>query len=155
VVMGIKNVLAAFAMWAGKVPQTSFTLLSYMAATSMDTDAEPWFSRGHEHLAIHALGRPAEVERADVKAVERAISPLLRAGAIDTIRRASVRRDGLSTAAYRLNLGPRDVPRKAGDEDAQDSHRPPKTVPDVPHFPDSRPPENGRTPPESGGQRSL
>lgn len=113
--MGASNVMAAYAKWAGRLPPTSFQCLVYMALVSKDGDARPWFGQGHQALAEHALGRPAPITEADVKAVERAMTPLARAGAISTDRRASVRRDGANTARYRLNLYGPDAPRNAGD----------------------------------------
>lgn len=146
-------------MWGDKLPPKSLVLMVYMATRSLDSDEMPWFSRGHKHLAEHAFRRPSPAQRADVKAVERAMSPILRLGAAVADRRAAIRNDGPSTARYRLSLGSveyrariaRDVPHFPGDVNDEDPPRPPETVPDVPHFSDSRPPENGHTPPENRG----
>ncbi len=137
--MGAMNVLAAYAKYSGKVPPLSMVLLAYMAVVSMDSDSHPWFGRGHKALAEHALGRAAPIEEADVRAVERAIAPLLKVGAIFVDRRAAPRGDGVNTVRYRLNLRS-DVPRKPWDE------RPTETVRDVPRFPAERPTESDETP---------
>jgi hypothetical protein len=126
-VMGASNVLAAYSLYAGKVPPQSMVLLAYMAAVSKDSDANPWFGMGHQALAQFALGRPAPAGRADIKAVERSIAPLVAVGAIATARRAAPRGEGPKTVRYLLNLrvAPRisgddcpDIPLKPGDESA-------------------------------------
>ncbi|MFV2172392.1 hypothetical protein ACFHW2_11580 [Actinomadura sp. LOL_016] len=147
--MGALNVKRAYAAFAGKVPPLSMQLLAYMAVVSLDGDAEPWFGQGHRVLAEEALGRPAPAEEKDVRAVERAIGPLLKAGAIVADRRPAPRRDAPGTVRYRLILPrsvvPRnpvdvearggDVPRKPSDE------RPTESGGDVPRFPAERPTE--------------
>jgi DNA-binding transcriptional ArsR family regulator len=143
-------------------------ILVYMALVSIDDDSRPWFGMGHEALAEHALGRPAPITDSDIRAVERAITPLRRAGAIETDRRASVRRDGPSTARYRLVL----VRRKASDDgdhaprnpsgdrsgkhrasavdnQAQDSQRPTESGVHARRISDSRPTNFGLTPDEN------
>ena len=102
--MGATNVMLAYQLYAGRVPATSMQLLAYMALVSKDSDTRPWCSVGHEALAAFAMGRPAPITDADVRAVRRAITPLLAAGAIETERRAAPRRDGHTTARYRLHL---------------------------------------------------
>jgi hypothetical protein len=173
--MGGANVAAAYQIYAGKVPATSMQVLLYMALVSKDADPHPWFSKGREALAQLALGRPAPFDRADARAVERAVEPLLAIGAIETDRRASVRRDGSSTARYRLNLDPAHAPRKAvgvkGDRDPhrptetvthaprkavgvkgdRDPHRPTETVTHAPRIPSSRPTNSVLTPHEKRG----
>jgi len=104
--MGATNVATVYALWAGKVPPTSMQLLVYMALVSKDSDHSPWFTKGHAGLAEAALGRPLPLERADIKAVERAIGPLLDVGAIKADRRPAHNRRGSSTGRYRLNLPP-------------------------------------------------
>lgn len=146
--MGAGNVLRAYDKYAGKVPPLSMVLLAYMAAVSKDTDTAPWFGMGHEALAERALGRPAPVERADVKAVERAVAPLLAAGAIVADRRAAPRSGGAKTVRYRLMLDGGDVPRNPGEESGE---RPPESVQDVPRFPGSRPPESVQSSPGNRG----
>jgi hypothetical protein len=102
--MGARNVIKAYLLYAGKVPSTSMQILAYMATVSKDADEYPWYSQGHEALAIFALGRPEPAQRADIAAVERALTPLFKAKAITTDRKAARRRDGPSTARYRLEL---------------------------------------------------
>lgn len=172
--MGASNVLAAYALYAGRVPPLSLQLLAYMAVVSKDDDPRPWYGQGHAALAEHALGRAAPIERADIKAVERAIQPLLAVKAIITDRRASVRRDGSHTVRYRLQLhliprNPGGIPRNPGDDavlnpgdlaptiGAENPSHPPETGNDVPQKPGLRPPETGLTTPgyqgteETGG----
>lgn len=157
--MGAANVAMAYQIYAGRVPATSFQVLAYMALVSKDADVRPWFSKGREALAVFALGRTGPFGRADAKAVERALEPLFEVGAIETDRRASVRRDGDSTARYRLNLNPVDEPRgrlhgprKAGGvKGAEDPQRPPENGPHAPRNSGPRPPKTVPTPPEKRG----
>lgn len=122
--VGATNVATAYALYAGRVPATSMCLLAYMALVSKDNDSRPWFGKGHAALADAALGRQLPHTRADIAAVERAITPLLAVGAIEADRRGSVRTSGPNTVRYRLNLSPQlrlidiDVPRvdKRGDK---------------------------------------
>lgn len=102
--MGASNVIAAFSLYAGRVPPLSMQCLAYMAVVSRDADTEPWFGQGHEALAVHAMGRREPVSDADLRAVRRAVAPLLKAGAIEADRKAAPRRNGPSTVRYRLNL---------------------------------------------------
>lgn len=161
--MGASNVVAAYQRYAGKVPATSMQLLAYMAVVSKDEDARPWFGQGHAALAEHALGRPVPLERADIKAVERAMAPLVAAGAVTVDRRGAVRRDGPNTARYRLHLTAPHIPRKTGDVEAEsidqslvdngpaDAARPPENGAHVPRNSGSHPPENGPTSPGKRG----
>ncbi len=112
--MGASNAIAAFDLYAGLVPPTSLLLLVRMALVSKDSDPEPWFSEGNKALARWALGRGrhAEVEEPDLKAVQRALAPLHKVGAISTIRKPSIRRDGPDTAKYQLHLKTADGGRK-------------------------------------------
>jgi hypothetical protein len=155
--MGAKNVAAAYLKFAGQVPSTSLVCLVYMALVSMDRDESPWYGEGHAALAEHALGRPAPITRADIKAVERAITPLLAVKALVADRRAAKRIDGGNTVRYRLQLdvGP-DVPRKTGEVKQDIDHqRPPENGPHVPRKTGARPPENGRTSPGKRGTKET
>lgn len=155
--MGASNVAAAYARWAGKVPPLSMQLLTYMALVAKDNDTAPWYGQGHAALAVHALGRAEPVTRADIAAVERAVAPLVKAGAIKADRKAAVRRDGPSTVRYRLMVGIHNVPRISGDVplegiDAQlvdnsggDPQRPTDSMSHVPRIPCSRPTESVTT----------
>lgn len=107
--MGASNALAAFRLYAGKVPPTPLNVLVYMALVSVDRDAEPSWWEGHEMIAIRALGYPApppgkRMGRAGIGAVERAIAHLHQAGAITTTRNASGHPKGTKTVRYRLWL---------------------------------------------------
>lgn len=149
--MGARNVAQAYQAWAGKLAPLSMQVLVYMALVSRDADEKPWYSQGYAALAVHALGRQ-KADAAALKAVERAMAPLLEKGAVTVERKAAVRRDGASTARYRLVLDTADAPRIPGDvEDHQpapaESARPPETVPDAPRIPSARPPETVLTPP--------
>lgn len=101
--MGAGNALASFRRWAGKVPGASMLLLTYMSLVSKDKDDWPWFGQGQEALAEFALGRQ-NPGRADVRAVSRAMQPLLDAGAVTVDRASAARADGNTTARYRLNI---------------------------------------------------
>jgi hypothetical protein len=162
--MGAGNVALAFQIYAGKVPPTSMQVLLYMALVSKDADANPWFSKGREAIAELALGRTMPFDRSDARAVERAIEPLLAVGAISTDRKASVRRDGDSTARYRLNLSITDAPRKSwaekrahaprktsGEKAAAKDSRPTKSAPHAPRNSSSRPTVSVLTPHENRG----
>lgn len=110
--MGASNIAAAFTLYGGKVPAMSMLCLVYMALVAKDADAAPWYGKGHAALAEHALGRPSPITRKDIKAVERAVQPLIALKAISTDRPAAPRAEGPRTARYRLHLRPDDVPRK-------------------------------------------
>lgn len=122
--MGASNVVASF-QYADKVPPTSMVLLVYMAVVSKDDDPWPWFGMGHAALAEHALRRPTPIEESDLRAVRRAVAPLVKVGAITVDRRGAIRSDGANTVRYRLNLNIGDAGRKAsGVEPSGDpSHR--------------------------------
>lgn len=102
--MGATNAMLAYQLYAGRIPPLSMQLLAFMALVSRDDDTRPWYGQGHEALALFALGRPAPATESDLRAVRRAIEPLLSIGAIEADRRAAVRRDGPSTVRYRLRL---------------------------------------------------
>jgi hypothetical protein len=101
--MGATNAIAAYQRYAGKVPGLSLAVLVYMALVSKDKDAWPWFTLGQHAIAEHALGRP-DPKAADLRAVQRAIGPLIEAEAVTVDRAGAARSDGNSTARYRLNL---------------------------------------------------
>lgn len=103
--MGARNVLRAYALFAGKVPPLSMQLLGYMATVSKDADESPWFSQGNEALAVFAFGRRQPITESDLKSVQRALRPLFEAKAITQDRAPAPRRDAPSTARYRLELG--------------------------------------------------
>jgi hypothetical protein len=101
--MGATNAIAAYQRYAGKVPGLSLAVLVYMALVSKDKDAWPWFTLGQHAIAEHALGRP-NPNATDLRAVQRAIGPLIDAEAVTVDRAGAARSDGNSTARYRLNL---------------------------------------------------
>jgi hypothetical protein len=152
--VGAANAIAAYQLYAGRVPPLAMQLLTYMALVSRDHDEHPWFSLGHEALAVHALGRPAPPTRADVKAVERGMSPLLSIGAIVNDRRAAVRREGRSTARYRLQLVHGEhasIDQAPVDNACGQGARTPDSGLHVPRNPSSRPPNSVLTPPGNRG----
>ena len=100
--MGSSNALAAYRLYAGKIPPASLNVLVYMALVALDKDAEPSWWEGHKMLAIRALGYPEPVGRAGRAAVERAVTPLFRAGAITTTRHAAGHAGRVTTVRYRL-----------------------------------------------------
>lgn len=151
--MGAGNAMAAYARWAGHVPPLSMQLLTYMALVSLDSDERPWFGLGHAALAEHALGRRHPTRR-DIKAVERAIQPLLDLRAITADRKPAPRSGGGRTVRYRLHVGlpsSMNVPRNPGEE------RPPETVHNVPRNSGGdegqRPPESVHTSPGNRGSK--
>jgi hypothetical protein len=101
--MGATNAIAAYQRYAGKLPGLSLAVLVYMALVSKDKDAWPWFTLGQHAIAEHALGRP-DPKDADLRAVQRAIGPLIDAEAVTVDRAGAARSDGNTTARYRLNL---------------------------------------------------
>jgi hypothetical protein len=109
--MGGSNVIDAFRLWSGKVPPLSMAVLAYMAAVSVDDHAEPWCGVGHKALAEFALGRSQPIaedepgDSVDLRAVRRAITPLLEVGAVYVMRRASPNRATHKTVRYGLNVG--------------------------------------------------
>lgn len=156
--MGASNALAAYVKYAGKVPPQSLTVLVYMALVSKDADAHPWYGQGHEALAQHALGRPAPTTPTDLRAVERAVGPLL-GDALVVDRRAAIRIDGPNTVRYRLNLlGDAHARRNVSDVNSvEDPPRPTESVPHARRFPVSRPTVSGtdarRKPSDRGDTR--
>jgi hypothetical protein len=141
--MGARNVVAAYRLYAGKVPPLSMQILAYMAVVSKDADESPWFSQGHEALAEFALGRQAPITRKDIAAVERALPPLLKAGALTIGRKGAPRKEGPRTTLWRLNLKlstASETPRKAWDED------PTESVQETPRFPVEDPTVSVQTP---------
>lgn len=101
--MGATNAIAAYRRYAGKLPGLSLAVLVYMALVSKDKDAWPWFTLGQHAIAEHALGRP-NPDATDLRAVQRAIGPLIEAQAVTVDRGGASRSDGNTTARYRLNL---------------------------------------------------
>ena len=102
--MGAANALAAWQLYAGKVPATSMNVLAYMAVVALDKHPEPSWWEGHEMLAIPCFGRSEPIGPADLRAVERAITPLFQACAITTVRHGSGRLERRITVRYRLWL---------------------------------------------------
>jgi hypothetical protein len=102
--MGAANSLAAYKLYAGKIPPTSLAVLVYMALVSLDRDSEPHWWEGHAMLAVRCFGYPEPVADAGLRAVRRAVTPLLEAGAITTTRHGSGRKGRVTTARYRLWL---------------------------------------------------
>lgn len=102
--MGAANALAALRTYSGKVPNTSMVVLVYMALVARDHDSEPQWWEGHEMLAIRCYGYPEPVTKSNLRAVERAITPLFDAGAITTTRHASGHFGHVVTVKYRLWL---------------------------------------------------
>lgn len=93
--------------WAGRVNPVAMLVLIRMAVTSVDSHAEPFYSRGHEDLARFALGRDGELTAADLRAVQRAVHELRDVGAIYVMRRSSgERKDGPKTAKYGIRTAP-------------------------------------------------
>jgi len=123
--MGASNVLAAYRLYAGKVPPTSLNMLAWMAAVSMDRDHEPSWWEGHEILAIRVLGRCEPITKTDRRAVERAITPLFAAGAITTTRHSSGRAGRARTARYRLWLT---EPAPDGNRRSRGAQHPTETI---------------------------
>lgn len=120
--MGATNALAAYRRWAGRVPATSMILLTYMSLVSKDKDDWPWYGQGQEALAEFALGRE-NPDRADLRAVSRAMQPLLDAGAVTVDRAAAARNEGNSTARYRLNITDRADGERRKWEETHDGKR--------------------------------
>jgi hypothetical protein len=120
--MGAANALAAFRRWAGRIPGASMQVLTYMALVSKDKDDWPWFGQGQEALAEFALGRE-NPNRTDLRAVARAMGPLLDAGAVTVDRAGAARSDGNTTARYRLNLTDRADKCRSDWEETSDGKR--------------------------------
>lgn len=128
--MGASNALAAYALYAAKVPPTSMTVLVYMALVSKDSDTEPWWSQGHAALAVCCLGAAEPVDAAALRAVRRAITPLFGAGAITVDRHSSGHGDRAIAVKYRLWLtkpAP-DENRPVHNPSAPDENRPTPTT---------------------------
>lgn len=120
--MGAANALGAYRRFAGKVPPNSLACLVYMALVGLDADAWPWFSQGQEALAEHALGRPNPTA-SDLRAVQRALAPLLAEGAITVDRAGAARTDGNTSARYRLNVHDRADTARAAWAETSDGNR--------------------------------
>jgi hypothetical protein len=121
--MGARNVVAAYHRWAGRVPPLSMQILVYMALVAKDSDTWPWYGQGQAAIAEFAMGRSAPDET-DRRAVGRAMTPLLNAGAVTVERAATQRSDGNSTARYRLNLTDEaDAARKAWEDSPSGQRR--------------------------------
>lgn len=120
--MGASNALAAFRRYAGKVPPTSLALLAYMALISKDSDDWPFCRLGQHALAEFAMGRE-NPDDSDLRAVQRALKPLLDAGAVTVDRAGAQRADGNVTARYRLNLHERADKARADWEQTPDGNR--------------------------------
>ncbi len=142
--MGASNALAAFIKYAGRVPPQSLNVLVYMALVSKDSDECPWYGQGHAALAQHALGRSAPSTESDIRAVERAVAPLL-GDALIVERKATIRIDGPNTVRYRLNLaGTAHARRKvSGVKAPKDPPRPTKSDPHARRKTESRPTVSG------------
>ena len=100
--MGSSNAIAAMTLYASRLPPKSMLVLNWMALVSLDKDTEPWWSQGHEVLAKMPLGRPEPISAADLRAVERAITPLFTEGAITVDRHSSGRPGNPQHVRYRL-----------------------------------------------------
>jgi hypothetical protein len=116
--MGASNAMAAYTLYAGTLQPKPMHLLTWMALVSLDSDAEPWWSQGHEVLARMPLGRPEPITPADLRAVERHITPLFEAGAITVARHSSGHPGGVHHVRYRLWLR-----HPAPDENRRAEHR--------------------------------
>jgi hypothetical protein len=140
--MGSNNALAAYRLYAGKVPPTSLSVLIYMSLVTLDRNDEPSWWEGHEILAVRCLGSPEPVPDARLRAIRRAITPLFRVGAITTVRRSSGHGHTSITVRYRLwltdpapddirpapksGVGRKVVGRRSESDHPQDGNRPPK-----------------------------
>ena len=102
--MGAANALAAYALYAGRIPSTSLAVLVYMALVSKDSDTEPWWSQGHDVLAVQALGAAEPVTDTQLRAVRRAVTPLFETGAVTVARHSFGRGNRSSAVRYRLWL---------------------------------------------------
>lgn len=120
--MGATNALDAFRRWGGKVPPSSLALLVYMALVSKDKDDWPYCRLGQHALAEFAMGRE-NPDDSDLRAVQRALKPLLDAGAVTVDRAGAQRADGNVTARYRLNLHERADKARSEWEETPDGKR--------------------------------
>lgn len=167
--MGASNAIAAYQRYAGKIPNLSLVVLVRMALVSKDKDAWPWYGEGQAALAEHALGRPNPTP-VDLRAVQRAMGPLIDVEAVTVDRAGAARTDGNTTARYRLNLhsdadearrewlktpdGKRRVsnPHKSPRDPTVSGKKTRRKVTRDPTVSDERPVENRRTK-ETGGDR--
>lgn len=120
--MGAANAMHAYRRFAGRIPPTSLACLVYMALVALDADDWPWFGLGQAAVAEFALGRP-EASASDLRAVQRAIAPLLECGALTVDRAGAARNDGNTTARYRLNIHDRADAARAAWEATPDGNR--------------------------------
>jgi hypothetical protein len=102
--MGARNALDAYKLYAGKVPPTALNVLVYMALVALDRDGAPSWWEGHEILAIRCFARSEPITKSDLRAVERAITPLFDVGAITVARHSSGNPGKTITVRYRLWL---------------------------------------------------
>lgn len=137
--MGASNAIAAYVLYSSRLPSKSMHVLNWMALVSLDKDTEPWWSQGHEVLAKMPLGRPEPITSADLRAVERAITPLFEAGAITVDRHSSGRPGNPQHVRYRLWLR-----QPAPDENRRVDHRSASV--------EKRRVPKGRTPADIGGE---
>lgn len=160
--MGAANAASAYRLYAGRIPATSLNVLVYMALVALDKDPEPSFWQGQEELAMRSLGRE-KPDKAAIKAVERAMTPLFEAGAVTTVRHSSGSRDRKITARYRLWLITPAPPGNRGavkgldaeshppDNGVWTSYPPPGNRPSTPRNPGQHPPETVYPPPGKRG----
>jgi hypothetical protein len=120
--VGATNALAAIERFGGRVPATSLVLLIYMSLVSKDAHDWPYCRLGQHALAEFALRRP-NPDETDLRAVQRALKPLLDAGAVTVDRAGAQRSDGNVTARYRLNLHDRADKARAEWEGTPDGKR--------------------------------
>lgn len=120
--MGATNALEAFRRFGGKIPASSLMLLVYMALVSKDAHDWPYCRLGQHALAEFAMGRSSP-DDTDLRAVQRALKPLLDAGAVTVDRAGAQRSDGNVTARYRLNLHDRADKARAEWESTPDGKR--------------------------------
>ena len=120
--MGATNALDAYRRFTGRVPATSLVLLTYMALISKDAHDWPYCRLGQHALAEFALGR-IQPDTTDLRAVQRAMKPLLDIGAVTVDRAGAQRADGNVTARYRLNLHERADKARAEWETTPDGKR--------------------------------
>jgi hypothetical protein len=107
--MGAGNVKAAYGVWS-HLPDPAFRLLVFMALVTKDEDDPPIFWGGRETQAI-GIGRKPPHTAADMRAVERAVTKLREAGAIELVQHSAPGH----TARHALHLSP--VARRRVSED--------------------------------------
>ena len=120
--MGATNAIQAYQRFGSRVPATSLMLLVYMALVSKDAHDWPYCRLGQHALAEFALSRP-DPNETDLRAVQRALKPLLDTGAVTVDRAGAHRADGNVTARYRLNLHERADKARAEWEGTPDGKR--------------------------------